>query len=213
MIQRHFVRLNLLILSGLGMVFAGDSKPAKAAPEPKEPICVVVEPKVLETKTAHALAGSRRTILTPATEQANDAKLLTQEEWEALGLTWEEFLDKATAAAARHLARLTPEIHKDARGTVEYIKFHNDRHLTSSIILCPELWKQFSPQLGPTIVALVPDRFTVYLFPRQSGAFVKQGPEVATLFTDATYPASNEAFEISENGLKSIGNFTTGDSE
>jgi hypothetical protein len=63
------------------------------------------------------------------------------------------------------------------------------------------------------MVALVPDRFTVILFPRQSGAFVKQGPAVATLFSEATYPASDEAFEISETSFKSIGNFTTKDPE
>ncbi len=205
--------LSLLILSGLGVVFAADKVPVKPVAPALEPICVMVEPKVLHTTTAHELAGSRNTILTPATELKSGSKLLDDEAWKELGMAWPVYLAKAKAAAARHLATLTPEIHKDERGTVEYLKFTSPRHLTSSIILCPELLKLAAPQLGDKIVALVPDRFTVYLFPRQSGAFIKHGSEVATLFTDAIYPASDEAFEISENGLKSIGNFTTGDLE
>jgi hypothetical protein len=205
--------LGLLILSGLPLVFAADKPLVKVAAPALEPVCVVIEPKLLRTATAHVFPGAKNTILTPASELKSGVKLLDDESWKALGMEWPTFLAKAKEAAARHLASLTPEVHKDARGTVEYVKYTSERHLTSSIILCPDLLKQVSPLLGTTIVALVPDRFTVYLFPRQSGAFVKQGPAVATLFTDAIYPASDEAFEISENGIKSIGNFTTGDSE
>jgi hypothetical protein len=216
------------MMSGLTLVLKAEPKtsapPPKATTTPKlsapippkvalEPVCVAIEPKALRTSASQNLAGARQTVLTPAIEREDGFKMLDRESLTHLGMNWETFLAKAKQAASRHLAALKPEIHKDPRGTIEYIKFHNDRHLTSSILLCPELWKQFSPMLGPTIVALVPDRFTVYLFPRQSGAFVKQGQEVAALFTDAMYPASDEAFEISETTFKSIGNFTTSEPE
>ncbi len=201
------------VISALGGVFAADAaKPAApnakpTLPPPHEPIAVVLEPTVMKTDASHELTGARQTVLSPAAECVGGVKLLTSKDWNALGMTWEAYLAKAKAAAVKHLATVTPEIHKDTRGTVEYIKLQSKSHLTSSIVLCPELWKQFSPMLGATLVAVVPDRFTIYLFPRQSGAFVKQGGEVATLFTDATYPASAEAFEISETAFKSIGNF------
>ena len=207
-----------LIISGIGVVFAANetktsASKTKSEKASHEPICVVIEPAVLKTDASHDLSGARQTVLSPAAECVGGVKLLSSKEWGALGLTWENYLAKATLVAAKHLATIIPELHKDSRGTVEYVKLQSDRHLTSSVILCPELWKQFSPMLGTTLLAVVPDRFTVYLFPRQSGAFVKQGPEVAALFKDATYPASAEAFEISETSFKSIGDFDTRESE
>ncbi len=184
----------------------------RAAPPIKwEPICLTLEPAVMKFSVSHVLTGARQTILSPAVETADGLKLLDEEAWKALNLTWEAYQAKATEAAARLLATLTPEPHKDARGTIEYLIFHSDRHFASSIILCPELWKKYSPMLGPKLVALCPDRFTVYLFPRETGGFVKQGPTVAKRFAEAIYPASVEAFEISETSFISIGNFTTSD--
>ena len=181
----------------------------KAAPAKLEPICVAVEPAVLRTKTSRVLKGCKNTVLSPAKETADGLKILSDEEWAALKMPWEDFLAKAKLAAARHLATLKPEISKDSRGIVESIKLQSSSPLTSSILLCPELAKTFVPTLGTPILAVVPDRFTVYLFPRTSGAFLKHGKEIAALFSEATYPGSDEAFEITETSIKSIGNFTT----
>ena len=174
-----------------------------------EPICVAVEPVVLRTKTSQIFKGCKNTILSPAKETADGLKILSDEEWTALKMPWEDFLAKAKQAAARHLVTLKPEVVKDSRGIVEYIKLQSPSPLTSSILLCPELAKTFVPALGTPILVVVPDRFTVYLFPRTSGAFLKHGKDMAALFSEATYPGSDEAFEITETSIKSIGNFTT----
>ena len=179
------------------------------APRKLETVCVAVEPVVLRTRTSQALKGCKNTVLSPARETADGLKILSEEEWAALKMPWEDFLAKAKQAAVRHLATLKPEIVKDSRGIVEFIKLQSSSPLTSSILLCPELAKSFVPTLGTPIVVVVPDRFTVYLFPRTSGAFLKHGKELAALFAEATYPGSDEAFEITETSIKSIGNFTT----
>lgn len=170
---------------------------------------IAIEPKVLRTTTAQPLPNSKFTILSPATETSTGLTILNAEQWKQLGLTWKEFLARAREAASRHLESLKPELIKDSRGVVSYIKLSSESHLTSSILLCPELFTRFSPTLGTEIIVLIPDRFTLFLFPRRTSSFVKHGPEIASIFASATYPASDEAFELTDKGLKSIGNFNT----
>lgn len=190
-----------------------ESKPAAAekSSHSLEPICITLEPKVLATKIAHEMPGSKSTVLSPAKETDVGLKILSEEDWKALGMTWEEFLGKSRAAALRLLQKITPQVVKDQRGIVEYLILTSDSPLTSSILLCPELVPKVSDTLGNTIVALVPDRFTIYLFPRKTGAFVKHGKEIAAIFATATYPSSDEAFELTETSIKSIGSFNTGE--
>ena len=196
--------LRLFLIGCLAQPSAAKDTSAKL-----EPICVAVEPLVLRTKTSQALKGCKNTVLSPARETADGLKILSEEEWAALKIPWEDFLATARKAAARHLVTLKPEIVKDSRGIVQYIKLQSPSPLTSSILLCPELAKTYVPMLGTPLLAVVPDRFTLYLFPRTSGAFLKHGKEMAALFAEATYPGSDEAFEITETSIKSIGNFTT----
>lgn len=190
-----------------------ESKPAAAekSAHSLEPICITLEPKVLATKVSHEMPGSKSTVLSPAKETDVGLKILSEEDWKALGMTWEEFLGKSRAAALRLLQKITPQVVKDQRGIVEYIILTSDSPLTSSILLCPELVPKVSETLGTDIVALAPDRFSIYLFPRKTGAFVKHGKEIAAIFATATYPSSDEAFELTETSIKSIGSFNTGE--
>lgn len=176
-----------------------------------EPYCLALEPKVLQTKVSQPMPGSKSTVLSPAKETDVGLKMLSDEEWKALGMPWEDFLKKSRAAALRLLQKITPQVVKDQRGIVEYLILTSDSPLTSSILLCPELLPKVSETLGSDVVALVPDRFTIYLFPRKTGAFVKHGKEIAAIFATATYPSSEEAFELTETSIKSIGSFNTGE--
>lgn len=195
---------------------AQEAKPAKPAKPEKpahdlEPYCLALEPKVLQTKVSQLMPGSKSTVLSPAKETDVGLKMLSEEEWKALGMPWEDFLKKSRAAALKLLQKITPQVVKDQRGIVEYLILTSDSPLTSSILLCPELLPKVSETLGNDVVALVPDRFTIYLFPRKTGAFVKHGKEIAAIFATATYPSSEEAFELTETSIKSIGSFHTGE--
>lgn len=210
--RRWLILVQRLVLGCLALPLMLNAAP-KAETPALAPACVVLEPSTLKAETSRVLPGARSTVLQPAKETRDGLKLLTKDEFAATGLTWEQFLAKSKTAAAAQLEKLTPTTVKDARGLVVYLKLHGDSPLISSTVLCPELLTKFSASLGNSIVALVPDRFTVYLFPRQSGEFAKHGPEIAELFAKATYPASAEAFEISESAFKSIGTFNTGEPE
>jgi hypothetical protein len=131
------------------------------------------------------------------------------EQLKATGLDWDHFLQKAKAAAARHLKTLEPAYTNDKNGQPLYALLVSDRHLTASVILCPEFRELFAKTLGDELVVLVPDRFTVYVFARKMGEFQKLGQEVAEIYTRSVYPASSEAFEITADNFRSIGSFGT----
>ncbi len=176
-----------------------------------EPLVAALEPISLRTALARPLPGALRTVVVPARE---DAVLglthLSREEFAATGLDWDQFMARAAAAATRLLVTLKPVVERDASGQIAYIKLRGERPFTASVVLSPRLLPLFQGVLGDRLVALMPDRQTVYLFSRNFGAFQAFGQKIIDEHADTVYPCSIEAFEISPDGLKCIGGFDDG---
>lgn len=197
--------LSLLLLSPLPLA-AQEAKPAPA------PLVACIEPAALRTDAARLMNGSKRTVIVPARPDADAGLLrLSKAEFDATGLTWEKFLNQAAAASAAHLQTLKPDIKRNAKGTAQYAVLKSDSHLTAGTILCPEFFTQFREIFGDKLVVLIPDHFTVYIFPRGFSDFQNMGPEILTIHEKATWPASQEAFEITPDGLKCLGTFEGGE--
>ncbi len=170
-----------------------------------------IEPVELRTETAELLSGSRRTVVCPAKEDAAlGLSRLSKAELAAAGQTFAQCKTKALAAAAAHLKTLKPDIHRSDKGAAEYAVLKSDSHLTASVVLCPEFLVQLKETFGERLVVMMPDRFTVYVFARSFGDFQKLGPAIVERFEKATWPVSREAFEISAEGIKCLGEFQSG---
>lgn len=165
----------------------------------------------MRTDAAQLLPGSKLTVIVPAREDTLGLSRLTKEELAATGLKWEQFLAQAAATAAPHLKSLKPDIHRDKKGAALYAILKSDSHLTASVILCPEFFTQFRETFGDRLVVLVPDRFTVYVFPRGFTDFQTMGPGILEQHANSVWPCSQEAFEINSAGLKCLGAFDTGE--
>jgi|GEM_PF-4656161 len=183
--------------------------PSKAGEPAKKPapLAACIEPVVMRTEAAQLLPGARKTVIVPAWEDDMGLSRLTKDEVAATGLKWEQFLAAAAATAATHLKTLKPEIERDKKGAVRYAVLRSESHLTASIILCPEFFAQFRETFGDRLVVLAPDRFTVYVFPRGFNDFQELGPEILGEFEESIWPCSEEAFEITSDGLKCLGAF------
>lgn len=185
---------------------------AAAAPQlALEPLVAALEPISLRTALARPLPEALRTVVVPARE---DALLglthLSREEFAATGLDWDQFMARAAAAATRLLVTLKPTVERDAAGQIAYVKLRSERPFTASVVLSPRLLPLFQGVLGERLVALMPDRQTVYLFSRNFGAFQAFGQKIIDEHADTVYPCSIEAFEISREGLKCLGGFDDG---
>lgn len=192
--------------------------PCAAAQERKEdkqtataPLAACIEPASMRTAAAQPMPGSKLTVVCPAREDALGLSRLTAEEFKATGLTHEQFLKEAAATAAAHLKTLKPAVHKDAKGRAAYAILKSESHLTASVILCPEFHAQFKETFGEKLVVIIPDRFTVYVFPRTMAGFQTMGPEIMEKFAGSTWPCSREAFEITAAGAKCLGAFDDGE--
>lgn len=200
---------------GAGKPAEKETAKGKANAEPKalEPVCLAIEPVSLRTALARALPGAKLTVMAPAREHDLGLKLLTPEEFRATGLTWPEFEAKAAAAADRLLSSLTPDIRKGADGNPSYAILKSESHLTSSILFAPGLTDRFRATFGDRLVVLMPDRFTLYVFPRSFADFQKHGKQILRQHADSVYPCSVEAFEVTGEGVRCIGSFGDGEPE
>ncbi len=199
------------IWQAAGVWLVGVGCAGAAAEGALEPLVAALEPISLRTALARPLPEALRTVVVPARE---DAVLglthLSREEFAATGLDWEQFMNRAAAAATRLLVTLKPVVERDAAGQIAYIKLKGERPFTASVVLSPRLLPLFRGVLGDRLVALMPDRQTVYLFSRNFGAFQAFGQKIIDEHADTVYPCSIEAFEISADGLKCLGGFDDG---
>ena len=204
MIGRNWWTMALCWLAGMTACF-GQGKLVL------EPVVAALEPVALRTALARALPEAKYTVIVPARE---DAVLgiahFTKEEFAATGMSWEQFVAKAEAAATRLLVATKPVVAKDAAGQVAYVKLQSERPFAASIVLSPRLVPLFQGVLGDRLVALMPDRSTVYLFSRNFGQFQSFGQKIINDHAEAVYPCSIEVFEISRDGIKCIGGFNDG---
>ena len=192
-------RTALALLAVLTAACRAQEKPA--------PLAACIEPAVIRTEAARLMPGSKLTVIVPARPDEIGLLRLSKEEFAATGLTWEKFLTEAAATAAAHLKTLKPDIKRDKKGTAQYAVLKSDSHLTASTVLCPEFFALVRETFGDKLVVLIPDRFTVYVFPRGFAGFQTMGPDILTTFQKSTWPASQEAFELTPDGLKCLGAF------
>ncbi|MEM6910894.1 MAG: hypothetical protein AAF555_04860 [Verrucomicrobiota bacterium] len=106
--------------------------------------------------------------------------------------------------------RLEPELMRDEQGVVQYVLYRSEHPLTHALLLDPGLGERVAPWLGDTVYAACPDRFALYLFPELAHRLAELSPQLAALYQEAVFPASNEIFRLSRGQLRAIGTFAAG---
>jgi len=174
-----------------------------------EAFCLLIEPKD-GPPVSQLLKGGKQTALVPAKETSiGGVRYYTQAEFEATGLGWRGFRRKAEATATRVLGTLKPEVTKDGKGFVTSAVLRGKSHLTAGVVLSPKFYEMFRATMGDDLILLIPDRFTVYVFPRPMGEYKALGPKILEAYAEATYPVSYEVLLLNKDGLSVLGSFRT----
>jgi hypothetical protein len=172
-----------------------------------ETFCLLIEPKD-GPAVKQMIKGARATALVPGREtRLGGVRYYTEAEFGALGLSWAGFARKAEASATRVLATLTPEVTKDSQGFVRSAVIRGKSHLTAGVVLSPRFYEMFRDTMGDDLVLLIPDRFTVYVFPRPMGEYKALGPKMLEAYAAAVYPVSYEVLLLNKDGLSALGSF------
>lgn len=174
-----------------------------------EDFCLLIEPKD-GPQVSQRIKGSEQTVLVPGKETSiGTVRYYTKSEFDALGLGWRGFTKKAEATATRVLGQLEPVLTKDKKGFVTSAVLRGSSHLTAGVVLSPKFYEQFRTTMGDDLVLLIPDRFTVYVFPRPMGDYKELGPKILAAYADASFPVSYEVLLLNKDGLSVLGSFRT----
>lgn len=186
----------------LGAVTAG---PAAGEPEPGEARPVVAAGFMLP-QVKKAIPGSRETVMAAAWKTAGETRLMPQNRWEALGLDWSKLLERAGAAWAE-CGKLEPELARDRRGVLDCAILRSEEpgaDLTGAIF-APGFLSHFTPLFGSKLLVAIPDRRTLFIFPRLASRYNDYAERVLAIYQAAEHPVSREIYEVSAGGVRAIG--------
>jgi len=169
------------------------------------PYALILEPVGNGSDVLVLVPGARESGLVAARWQNAILRPYTRADFRALHLKWREFRARGLEVAAKHLALIDPVIDRDARGTVEMVRFISESPLTATRLITPLFREKMRDVLGLPFYAVAPSRSVVIAF-ASTGRYPRDlGSLASDLFKDSIYPASLEVFEIGNDGVRAIG--------
>ena len=109
--------------------------------------------------------------------------------------------------ARRLLGAVKPEIIRDSSGVITALRIQRPDPTLSSILLLPDLGNRYADLLGPDCYFAVPNRQTIFFFPRLATDIQSFAPLVHSLYHNDPWPISTEIFEIADGHLHVCGHF------
>jgi hypothetical protein len=168
---------------------------------------VWLEPKLMRPPVANPVPGSERTLYAAGTLRDGELTAYPAPEFAALKVEWRDFMARAQANAAADLATLQPRYVRNRRNVIEYAVLESARPIVASAVLAPGLRGLFAETLGDTVLLVVPNRSTAFVFPALAGQHREYGPMVFAAYRATPFPVSVEVFELSAKGLRAVGVF------
>jgi hypothetical protein len=165
------------------------------------------EPKFMGHKVTQPLAGAKTTVLAAAKFTRFGAEYPTLQEWVATGQTDDMLVAAGKKQASAWWAQIRPELVRDKRKVVQYARLQSDKIPAAATVLAPEFWKYFEGIFGPRMRVVMPNRATVFVFPDVAIELDEYTRMVMRAWRSEAPKVSLEVFEVSEKGLRAIGQF------
>ena len=174
----------------------------------EEPMRVWLEPKFLRAPVVGPIAGAKRTVIAAGTRRDGEFAGLTAQEYAALALSWDQFFARARGNADADLAELKPRYERDAKKVIVYAALESKQPIVAGAVLAPKFLEMFKETLGDTVLVVVPNRFTAYVFPKLASHYAEYAPLVFRAYRETAWPVSVEVFEVGADGWKCIGAYS-----
>jgi hypothetical protein len=195
-----FVALGTVLCASL---FAADEGGGKSAA--KEKWFVAPVPTFMKPAVAWEIPGAKSTVLVPMLWNGDQMRELSVEEFALLDIDRAGIEKLAAANAAAALAKMKPEFTRNSKKVIEFAKLSSERPLAASAVWTPGFLKMFGETLGPKLIVVIPDRYTVFVFPALAGNCDDYAPMLLAACRATPYPASRELFEVGKDGVRAIG--------
>jgi hypothetical protein len=168
---------------------------------------VWLEPKLMRPPVANPVPGSERTLYAAGALRDGMLSTFSVAEFSALKMEWRDFMTRAQTNSVADLAMLTPRYVRGRRKVIEYAVLESTRPIVASAVLAPGLLALFTETLGETVLLVVPNRSTAFVFPALAGKHRDYWPMVFAAYRATPFPVSVEVFEVSAQGLRAVGIF------
>ena len=176
--------------------------PATAHAEP----VIILDPYFYRTPVSEAIEESTKTILGYYDETDGKVTPLPSPP----RLTISELHTLAVAYAQSILKETSPKLIRDRHGVIVAIRIEGQNPAFSSVVLTPGFTDHFANLLGKDCLICVPNRQTVFLFPRLGGNMEQFAIPLRGIYHNSVWPVSTELFESRGGVLRSIRDFETG---
>jgi hypothetical protein len=166
-----------------------------------EPFVAIVDPSFYRAPVSEPIQGTTSTVIAYYRIDGDNLVPAKSEEIPTLDRT---LVKKQTLVHARFLLKnLSARSIRDSQGTVIALILESPDPTLSSILLLPELSQQFEEVLGPDCLVAVPNRHTLFLFPRLANKIQSFAGTVLNLYHNDPWPVSTEIFAL-KNGSLSV---------
>lgn len=167
-----------------------------------EPV-IILDPYFYRTPVSDAIEGSNKTVLGYYDE--TDGKVTPLANPPRLAIS--ELHTLAVAYAQSILKQTSPKFIRDRNGVIVAIRIEGQDPAFSSVLLTPGFADRFANLLGKDCLVCVPNRQTVFLFPRLGSNMEQFSIPLRGIYHNSLWPVSTELFEWRGGALHSIRDF------
>lgn len=198
----------LLFLAAAPILPAQAPLPEK--PDPKS-VRVLIEPRFQAPPIWELLPGAKEIgVALGRLDKNGEPVFLLPEQLQLLGTTLADARKAALPRIEKRLLNLKPRrvLGPDGKTSTHCI-YHSKDPLTATIVLTPKLWERHKDEYGESLLALIPDRYTVVIVRADAEILEARANLVLGIFEKSIYPISLEVLQIREDGIRVIGNLGT----
>ena len=158
---------------------------------------IILDPYFYRTPLSESIDGSTKTVLGYYEETEGRVTPLPKATSEPLP----ELRTLAIAYAQAILKRIEPKVIRDKHGVIVAIRFEDQDPALSSIVLTPGFSNRFANSLGKNCLVAIPNRQTVFVFPRLGSNFEEFSIPLRSFYHNSVWPVSTELFEWKDGAL------------
>jgi len=204
-------RLNVIVFLFLAVsqtASMSDTTPDTQDPLQPEKYLLLIQPRNLSSGVFVLMPGARETTYSAAYRGRIGLRNYQRAGFrKAFPGGWRQFVEKGKKAASDHLKTLRPKYVRNSKNVIEYAVLQSKSPLTATTIVAAEFRDLFKEVLGDQLLIVIPNRFSVYVFPKLASTIGDYQKKFMQLFDDSIYPASSEIFELNRDGLSAFGSF------
>ena len=167
-----------------------------------EPV-IILDPYFYRTPISEAIDGSTKTVLGYYDETEGKVTPLPTPPRQPIS----ELHTLAVAYAQVILKKTSLKLIRDRHGVIVAIRIEDQDPALSSIVLTPGFVDRFANLLGKDCLVAIPNRQTVFLFPRLGSNLEEFSVPLRGIYHNSVWPVSTELFEGRTGGLHAIRDF------